>query len=160
MAVKPEEFESAIKAAGYYVQWCKTGCPTWVRGYIRKMGENGIPCQYGRASFWLGELYNVKLYWRQYSGSDLNESDYLAYAWMAYQVNKQFLTHERYEEIVAQAWVLQKAEFKRRLELRAETQKRNPKKRRSIKGRCVRNYINEIIRGLVSDQEGETQCSN
>lgn len=149
MITTQEQFESAIKSIGFYVQWSRTGDPNWIRGFIRKMGEDDIPIQYGRASFHFGELYNVKFYWRQHAGHELTESDYLIYAWRHYNRSGQFMTKERYDEIVEQAWVLQKAEYKRRLKLRAETQKRNPKKRPSIKGRCVRRYIEEIIDGLV-----------
>lgn len=155
MKVTPKEFEAAIRSFGYLVKWAKTGDPSWVRGYIIKVTDTStIPTYYARAGFRCRELYNVNFYWRQYSGSELNESDYLFYAWRAYQVSKTLLTKERYEEIVAQAWTLQKAELNRRLRLREETNKRNPRKRPSIKGRCVRNYILEIITDLVSDQKG------
>lgn len=153
--ISTEEFEKAIKAAGYYVSWCRTGSPNWFRGFILKMGEGDIPTQYARASFECGELYNVKFYWRQYTNSDLNESDYLIYFWRAYKVTKQYLTIDEYNEIVKQAEKMREAEYQERLDKRAETNRLNPKKRRSIKGRCVRRFIEKIIDNLAKSKENK-----
>ncbi len=139
------EFESAMLEMGITVKVTSTGHPEWKRGYLQIMQESGIPCRYGRASFHNDSLYNVKWYFKQHSNIELNESDCMIFMWEFYQKHGVIMTRELYDVTVTVAKQMVEEDLQERLAKRAETNKRNPKKRPSIKGRHVRNFIRDLI---------------
>ncbi|AUR95332.1 hypothetical protein NVP1205O_57 [Vibrio phage 1.205.O._10N.222.51.A7] len=156
------EFEKVMNTAGFTVYWSRTNDPKWVRGFVQKVNEQGTPCRYGRASFHTGNFYNLKLYGRPDTHSELTESDYLAFALNHYQLTCEFLSIESYKAIVEEAKSLQAKDLERKLKNRAEIEakealtlkpkngKQKNKKRSKITGRCVRRFIEEIILNKVS----------
>jgi hypothetical protein len=142
-----------FEKAGYSIYWTKTGSPDWIRGYIQKFSGdkdlNGrlIPCRYGKISIECGVLYNIKFYFAQYAYSDLVDSDFLIYFWKFYQTTGEYLSADDYKLIVSEAERLRKSDYDRKIEKRKEIEAKDkkPKKRPSIKSRCIRRFIEEII---------------
>lgn len=139
------EFKNAMAELGLACKWATTGDPRWTRAYLQVVPEKGIPCQYGRASFHDGKLYNVKWYFKQQSDIELNDSDRMIFMWSFYERHGVAMTRELYDATVVLAHQQADACLADRLAKRAQTNKRNPKKRPSIKGRNVRNFIRDLI---------------
>jgi len=125
-----------------------TGSVDYKRGFIT--GSDGV--SYGRITFYKGTFHHLKWYWREYSESTLNYSDYLIWGFKVLYETGEILTKRSWEDACKKAAKLQRQDVHKKLEWRRQNppglnKEGRVKHRKRISGRNVRYYLYDILLG-------------
>ncbi|QQM14137.1 hypothetical protein pVco14_087 [Vibrio phage pVco-14] len=142
MALTSEQAVQLFKRVGIKPIVVKTGSPNWVRCFLEYKG-----CRYGRASFFNGELWNIKWYDKG-EGFELRETDRLKTAIVLMRDYNMSLGNELWDLLVQRAKLKQDLAYRAKLANREALEeqdiargRKKPKKRRAIQKPNIRNFL-------------------